>query len=30
MGMSLIIILVLLVGGLVYFKRQERQFADVI
>jgi lipopolysaccharide transport system permease protein len=30
MGLSLIIILVLLVGGLVFFKRQERQFADVI
>ena len=30
LGMSLGIIAVLLVGGLVYFKRQERQFADVI
>jgi lipopolysaccharide transport system permease protein len=30
LGMSLIIIAVLLVGGLVYFKKQERQFADVI
>jgi lipopolysaccharide transport system permease protein len=30
LGMSLGIIAVLLVGGLVYFKKQERQFADVI
>ncbi len=30
MGISLIIIAMLLVGGLVYFKKQERQFADVI
>ncbi len=30
LGMSLVIIAVLLVGGLVYFKKQERQFADVI
>jgi lipopolysaccharide transport system permease protein len=30
LGMSLGIIALLLVGGLVYFKRQERQFADVI
>lgn len=30
LGMSLVIIALLLVGGLVYFKKQERQFADVI
>jgi hypothetical protein len=30
LGMSLAIIAVPLVGGLVYFKKQERQFADVI
>jgi lipopolysaccharide transport system permease protein len=30
LGMSLGIIALLLVGGLIYFKRQERQFADVI
>jgi len=30
MGLSLIMVLVVLIGGIVYFRQMEREFADII